>query len=112
LLMWNVARTSPMVLTAVAVVVVIGNFVDRLRLYVPAWAVTTQLPEEHLSEPIGALPFPGAIEIVTCVGILALVALVLLRVPMAATWETKAVGRLVRERRLLRTRVTVVARPS
>jgi hypothetical protein len=59
---------------------------------------------------------PGVPDIAASVGTLAFVGLILLVaqrwVPSVATWEIKAVGRLVRERRVLRTRVSVVGRPS
>ena len=115
-LIWHKARTSPRVTTGVAAAVLIGSFVDRLRLYVGAWAVATPRPQEHLPDPLPPLPLPGLAELAACVGILAAVGLVVLltlrRSGAVARWEVEAVERLTPERRLLRTRVPVVARPS
>jgi Ni/Fe-hydrogenase subunit HybB-like protein len=115
-LLWKPARTSPRVTAAVAALVLLGSFVDRLRLYVGAWSVATPTPTAHLPETLAPLPLPGLATTVACVGVLALTGLVLLVVlrwvPLQATWEVAAVRRLTPERRLLRTRVTVVGRPS
>jgi hypothetical protein len=115
-LLWHKARTSRRVTTAVAVAVLVGSFVDRLRVYVGAWSVATPLPEEHLPDSLPPLPLPGPPEVAACVGILAAVGLVIVlalrRSGPVARWEVDAVERLMPERRLLRTRVPVVARPS
>jgi molybdopterin-containing oxidoreductase family membrane subunit len=115
-LIWNAARTNTTVVTTVAAVIVIGNYVDRLRLYVGAWSVATPKLQAHLPDDLPPLPLPGPPEISASLGSFALVALIVLLaarwVPSVATWELKAVQRLVRERRLLRTRVSVVGRPS
>jgi Ni/Fe-hydrogenase subunit HybB-like protein len=115
-LMWNSARDNPSVVTAVAAIVVFGNFVDRLRLYVPAWAVATPSPTDHLPEVLPALPRPGGIEVLACAGVLALAVLVVVTVARRVTplsrWEVEAVERLTPERRVLRTRTVVVARPT
>ena len=115
-LIWNRARASTTAVTCVAAVIVIGNYVDRLRLYLAAWTVATPRAEDHLAENLPPLPMPGVPDIAASVGTLAFVGLILLVaqrwVPSVATWEIKAVGRLVRERRVLRTRVSVVGRPS
>ena len=115
-LMWAGARAHTGVVAGVAAMVVVGSYVDRLRLYLGAWSVATPRAEEHLPDRLPPLPPPGLPETAACVGTLALVALVLLvvvrRVPSVSAWEIRAVERLVRERRLLRTRVSVVGRPS
>jgi hypothetical protein len=115
-LIWNGARANAAVVTSVATVIVIGNYVDRLRLYLPAWTVATPHAQEHLADNLPPLPMPGLPEIATSVGTLAFVGLIVLvahrLVPSVVTWEIRAVERLVRERRLLRTRVSVVGRPS
>jgi hypothetical protein len=54
--------------------------------------------------------------VAVCVGALALTAIVVvpvsLRFKPISDWEVKAVDRLMPERRVLRTRTVVVARPS
>ena len=78
--------------------------------------MATPLPEEHLPDPLPPLPLPGLPEVAACVGILAAVTLVVVLAlrgsGAVARWEVDAVERLMPERRLLRTRVPVVARPT
>jgi molybdopterin-containing oxidoreductase family membrane subunit len=115
-LLWKPARTSPRLVTAVAAIVVLGGFVDRLRLYVGAWSVATPTPAAHLPDVLAPLPPPGLPALAACVGVLALATLIVLlalrSIPPIAAWEVAAVRRLTPERRLLRTHVTVVGRPS
>jgi Ni/Fe-hydrogenase subunit HybB-like protein len=115
-LVWNPARGSTRAITFVAAVVVLGNLVDRLRLYVGAWSVVTSSPAEHLPDTLPPLPLPGVLEILACAGVLAMAGLVLLlplrRLSPVGAWEVQAVERLTPEQRVLRTRVVVVARPS
>ena len=116
MLIWERARTSAAMTALVAIFVLMGSYVDRIRLYVGAWSVATQRPEEHLPDTLAALPVPTLPEVAACVGALALVGLLMLiavsRVSPVADWETRALDRLTRDRRLLRTRVSVVARPT
>jgi Ni/Fe-hydrogenase subunit HybB-like protein len=116
LLVWSAARSSPRVVTFVAGMVVLGNYVDRLRLYVPAWTVATPTPTEHLPESLPAMPLPDLVIICACAGVLALAALLVVlalrSVSTVSDWEVKAVERLTPERRVLRTRTIIVARPS
>lgn len=115
-LMWSGARNSASVTSLVAMIVVVGGFLDRLRIYVGAWSVATPISDDHLPPTLAPLPLPGPPELVACTGLLALCALtvllVLRQVPAVSPWELKAVERLIRERRVLLTRAAVVARPS
>jgi Ni/Fe-hydrogenase subunit HybB-like protein len=115
-LMWNSARGNPAVVTFVAVIIVLGNFADRVRLYVAAWTVATPTPSDHLPDALPPLPLPNAIDVLACLGVVALTSLLLVtvarRVPPISEWEVNAVERLTPERRVLRTRTVVVARPS
>lgn len=115
-LVWNSARGSPAAVTAVAAIVVVGSFADRLRLFVAAWTVATPAPSEHLPDTLPPLPLPGVVDLLACAGCLALAGLVLvlalLKIRPVAAWEVKAVQRLTPERQVLRTRTVVVARPG
>jgi Ni/Fe-hydrogenase subunit HybB-like protein len=115
-LIWNRARSSPVMLTAVASLVVFGGFIDRLRLFVGAWTVATPTPTDHLSQSLPALPLPGLAELSATAGALALTGLVLLvalrKISPTSGWEVRAVERLTPERPVLRTRTIIVARPS
>jgi hypothetical protein len=115
-LIWNGARGSPTIISLVAAIVVVGSFLDRLRLFLPAWAVATERPEEHLPQTLPPLPLPGLTEVVACGGLLAITAVLVMvvgrRFSAVSDWEVKAVDRLTPERPVLRTRTVVVARPG
>jgi hypothetical protein len=113
---WNGPRKSASWTIGVAVLVVVGSFVDRVRVYAAAWTVAMQVPEEHLPDTLPPLPLPGVLEVAACLGMLAAAALLatLLFRPFTtlSEWELRAAERLTPERRMLRARVTVVGRPS
>jgi molybdopterin-containing oxidoreductase family membrane subunit len=115
-LIWNGPRKSASWTIGVAGVVVIGNLADRLRVYIAAWSVATQVPAEHLPDVLEPLPLPGWLPLLACIGIVAAASLsvwvVLSRVPAVGNWEMQAARRLTPRRSMLRTRVTVVGRPS
>jgi Ni/Fe-hydrogenase subunit HybB-like protein len=91
ILIWNAARRSTRAITAAAAAIVVGCFVDRLRLYVSAWSVATPLPTEHLGDTLPPLPAPGAPEVIGVIGALATAALLLAllarRARPVSAWE-------------------------
>jgi molybdopterin-containing oxidoreductase family membrane subunit len=115
-LVWNGARSSPTVVTVVALVVVLGSYADRVRLFVPAWTVIAPPAAQHLPDHLPSLPLPDLAVASACIGMLALTTLVIAsavrRVSPVSDWEVNAVERLTPERPVLRTRTVIVARPS
>jgi hypothetical protein len=113
LLIWNPIRVSINGPTFVAALILIGNFIDRMRIYSAAWSVSGPV-NQHLEHPPAAV-FPGGAEILVIVGAIAAVGVLYLLalrvVPPISIWEFKN-GLLLRiEVPYLRRDVAVVAKP-
>jgi hypothetical protein len=65
LLIWNPIRASAAATTAIACAILVGLFLDRVRIYVAAWSVAGPVRERF--EPIAALPMPGPPELALAV---------------------------------------------
>jgi hypothetical protein len=83
---------------------------------VPAWTVIAPPSAEHLPETLPPIPLPDVAATLACAGVLSLALLLIVVAVQAVSpvsdWEVKAVERLTPERRVLRTRTVVIARPS
>ena len=116
LLIWNPIRVSINGPIFVGTIIVFGNLIDRIRIYVASWSVAGP-PNIHELEP-GHLPpafLPGLPEALVVLGSIAAVGalylLALRLVPGVSLWETKY-GLLFKvEQPYLRTEVAVVAKP-
>ena len=92
LIMWNPVRRSILGPAVVGVIIVIGNFFDRLRIYVNTWSIEQVGGHElhHIPTNIG---YPGILEILVFAGMLSGVALMILLasrvVPFVSLWETR-----------------------
>ncbi len=113
LLIANKVRTSIRGATVVAVLVMIGTFFDRVRLYVSAYSI----PDPLAPAPAVVPPthYPDLADLAIIVGGVAAAALVYVLawrvVPILGLWELRE-GLLLRAiRPFLRTRVLVVAKP-
>jgi hypothetical protein len=114
ILLWNSARASPAGVTAAAALIVAGTLLDRVRVFVPAWAVAG--PVRERLEAIPAVPTPTLADLLVLVGGPALavfvVALVSLVIAPASAWEQREADVLRLEEPYLRTRVSVIGRPT
>lgn len=115
LLIWNPIRQSIGGPVLVSSIVLIGNFIDRLRIYVASWSVAAPVGVHLDVEHLPATVFPGMLDIAVIVGALAAVGalylLALRLVPPISLWEYKT-GLLLRvERPYAKTEVAVVAKP-
>jgi molybdopterin-containing oxidoreductase family membrane subunit len=113
LLIWNPIRVSIAGPTAVSVLVVLGNFVDRVRIYVPSWSVAgpvgqsiEQIPPAHYPQPADVLIVLGAIALAVLLYLLAL-----RLIPAISVWEYKQGLLLSGERAFVRTDLRVIAKP-
>lgn len=92
LIMWNPVRRSILGPAVVGVIIIIGNFFDRLRIYVNTWSIEQVGGHElhHIPTNIG---YPGILEILVFAGMLSAVALMILLasrvVPFVSLWETR-----------------------
>jgi hypothetical protein len=100
--------------TAAAVLIVVGTFLDRIRVFVPAWAVAGPV-SDHL-EGLPALPIPTLADLLLVVGgpalAIFLVALAARVVRPVSTWEEREADVLRVQQPYLRTRVSVIGRPT
>jgi hypothetical protein len=114
ILLWNSLRASPAGVTAAAVLIVVGTFLDRIRVFVPAWAVAGPV-SDHL-EGLPALPIPTLADLLLVVGgpalAIFLVALAARVVRPVSTWEEREADVLRVQQPHLRTRVSVIGRPT
>ncbi len=114
LLIWNPIRRSVTGPTAVALIILIGNFIDRLRIYVASWSVAgpvgqhmTVAPPVHWATPLDLGVVIGAIS-----GMIFLYLVALKIVPPISVWEFKAKLLYTVERPYVKTEVAVVAKPG
>jgi hypothetical protein len=115
LLMWNPIRAGVAGPTLASALIVVGTFVDRVRVYVPAWAVAGPV-RDRLAE-LPPLPPPGVPDWLVMLGVpasaLLLVLLALRALPAISLWEEGEARLLEAERPYLRrARVDVIAKPS
>lgn len=114
-LMWNNVRKSIKGPVIVAVIILIGNFFNQIRLFVAPWSLPTHGGEMVTSMP--AFMFPDFADILIVPGLIGGAVFVVLMtartVPLMSLWEMKE-GLLYRVvRRYLRApRVLVVAKPE
>ena len=116
LLIWNRLRTSVNGPPAVAVVVLFGILVDRIRLYVPSWSVPgDQIHNSYLSEIPGTL-WPDVFDILTIIGAISASLLLMLLatrlIPAVSIWEIQQMNLLSRPVKYLRTHGVLVAKPD
>ena len=100
----------------VAAIIVFGNFVDRIRIYVSSWQVATA-PNVRAIEPeqVPLTYFPALPEVLIVLGLVAAVGAIYLLalrvVPGVSMWETQLGLLLKVEQPYMRTQVAVVAKP-
>ncbi len=91
-MIWNPLRKSIWGPTTIAVCVLVGTVLDRIRLYVASWSVA-DAEDKHLLHEVPAAVMPDAADIMMWVGGLAGAVLVYLLatrvVPVISIWEQK-----------------------
>ena len=114
ILLWNSVRASPAGVTAAAALIVVGTLLDRLRVFVAAWVVAGPVRERVEAAP--ALPLPTTADLLVVVGgpalAVLLVALVSRVVRPISAWEEREADILRVQQPYLRTRVSVIGRPT
>ncbi|HEU0167526.1 MAG TPA: hypothetical protein VFS62_07100 [Chloroflexota bacterium] len=115
LLLWNHMRTNVRGVTITAGIVLAGNYVDRVRLFVPAWSVAGP-PAHDLPVPLPALHVPGLTDVLVLLGApgaaLCLMLLVARRIGPMAAWERQRDLLLRLDAPYLETEMPVVAKPN
>jgi hypothetical protein len=117
LLIWNPIRAGVAGPCLAAALVLIGSFVDRVRLYVPAWSLAgpVHLPRSELP-PLPPTVYPSLPDILIMLGMPAAAALLYLLalrlVPPVSLWEWNGARLLTVERPYVEAEVAVLAKPS
>jgi hypothetical protein len=110
-LIWNSARSSTAATTFVAVVILIGNYADRVRIYVPAWFLAGPVRPRFDVPPAQA---PNAWDVLIVLGVPAAAVLLFLLalrfIPPISIWEHQRDLLLRVERPVLKTSMPVIAR--
>ncbi|MBI2885917.1 MAG: hypothetical protein HYY02_01780 [Chloroflexi bacterium] len=113
LLIWNPIRTSIKGPIFVSLIVLVGNFFDRLRIYGGSFLVepfgheVEHVPPAHLPELADFLVIFGAVG-----GVVFLYLLAMRIFPPVSLWELKENQILTRARSLVRAQVVVIGKPE
>ncbi len=113
-LIFNGVRRNLNRLAPVALIIIIGQVFDRIRLFVPA--MTSADPFAHQFEELPAAVGPDLIDILFIVGFFALAALGYLwaarRFPIHSGWELREGAMLREKRKYMNTEVLVLGKPD
>ena len=113
-LVFNPVRRNLSLLAPVALIVIIGQVFDRIRLFVPA--MTSPDPFAHRIENLPAGVGPDLVDIMFIVGWFALAALLYIwaarRFPIHSGWELREGAMLREERKFMRTEVLILGKPD
>ncbi len=114
LLIWNRIRVSVGGPVLVGVIVLIGNFADRMRIYLASFSASN-LPG-HVLEQVPPGRWPDLADLLVVVGALAgaaLAYLVAMRIyPVVSIWEVHEGTMLEAEEHLVKARVRIIAKPK
>ena len=114
LLIWNPLRKSPAALAAIATMILVGGFFDRMRLYVSSWSLATTT--DHTLTTVPAAIWPQVPDLLVIAGGLAGAVLVYLLatriVPVMSIWEMKELRLYQVPRQLVRRRMLSLGKPD
>jgi hypothetical protein len=113
-LVWNPVRRSIWGPTLVATGIVIGAFINHVRLYVSAFSVEDPFQVPRVLDPIPAGQLPDAPDILIVVGAISSCVLLFMLVskiiPIVSIWEVAEGLRLTKVRRFLGRYARVIAK--
>ncbi len=111
-LVWSPVRKSIWGPTIVSVGILIGAFVNQVRLFVSAFSVAD--PGQHVLDPRPATQWPAAPDVMIIAGSLAACIMVFMAIskiiPVVSIWEVAEGLRLVKVRRYLNRHVRVISK--
>jgi len=116
-LIWNPIRTSIAGPAFVGAIIVVGNLLDRMRIYLASWSVADVPVGAHLdADHLPPTTYPGILEILIIIGAISAVGfcymLAMKLMPPVSIWEFKTRLLLKVERPFLaHHEVAVVAKP-
>ena len=114
-LMWNPVRKNPGALASIAVMVLIGCFFDRVRLFVSSWSVSDLRDQHHLHH-VPDTVLPGAPDFMIVVGLIAGAVLVYMLasrfIPIMSIWEMRELRLYQHSGTLVRKKVMILGKPE
>jgi molybdopterin-containing oxidoreductase family membrane subunit len=115
MLIWNPIRKNPGALASIALMVLIGCFFDRVRLFVSSWSVS-DLRDQHHLHYVPDTVLPEAPDIMIIVGLISGAILVYMLasrlIPVMSIWEMRELRLYQRSRMLVRKKVMVLGKPE
>lgn len=114
LMIWNPIRKSIWGPTLVAIGVLIGTLIDRIRIYVSAFSVPSESAASHVLDPVPEAVLPQLADVLVWTGGLGGVVLVLLLaarlLPVVSIWEQKELLLYKVHKKFHRTEVLVLGK--
>ncbi len=115
-LIWNSVRKSATGPAIAATFILVGNLLDKIRLYVGSWSVPNDQITEHALTAVPLVHYPDVFDIMMVVGGISGALFIVLwmgrKAPMISLWEVSEGLRLRVVRPFLRTRMTVLGKPE
>lgn len=116
ILMWNRVRKTVIGPTVVACLVLVGTFLDRLRIFGAAFSMEESDLSAHELETVPGFLAPGIFDVLIIIGAFSAAALLILLavrvVPLPSIWEVGSGLPLKVRRRYYDTEVTLIAKPD
>ena len=115
-LIWNKVRRSVNGPIIGAILILIGLFLDRLRLFVTAWSVPTESIHEKYLKVIPEVVLPNYLDILIIIGGISLAFLPVLLIsrviPVLSIWEVQQFNLLAKPIKYMKTHGVLVAKPD
>ncbi len=116
MLIWNKVRDSVWGPSLVAVIILIGNFLNEIRIYVTSWSVDPSRIHERFLTVIPETHYPDVFDVLIMVGAPAAGILLMLlasrAVPVVSIWEYKQWMLLSKPVRYMRGHAMLIAKPD
>ena len=115
-LIWNKVRRSVNGPIIAAILILIGLFLDRVRLFVTAWSVPTESIHDKYLTVIPEIILPGILDILIIIGGISLAILPVLIIsriiPVVSIWEIQQFNLLSKPVKYIKTHGVLVAKPD
>ena len=115
-LIWNKVRRSVNGPIIAAILILIGLFLDRVRLFVTAWSVPTESIHDKYLTVIPEIILPGILDILIIIGGISLAILPVLIIsriiPVVSIWEIQQFNLLSKPVKYIKTHGVQVAKPD
>ena len=115
-LIWNRVRRSYNGTAIGAGLILLGVFLDRVRLYVAAWSVPEDRIHERFLTEYPSTVYPDVMDILIMVGAIAATVLLVLMatrvLPILSVWDVQQFNLLYRPVEYMKTKVSLIGKPD